>query len=1301
MTTQTSLKEVANLLIALHDDYLRDTERGAVIYQLMKLLHDLGLTEDVCILDVERIRLKVMNQNGKEKMMSYESFYEWLREASVLIFKKYNEGGNRALSLLLTKYIIPFVTKGKEGKVAVMAIYTNGQNQLDEASLKALAPYGSFLRLWFASENFDDKLRLSPMHNFALRSAYQFPSNHQPSKFSVDFLFSMLKLSGILPPEMHCSLFTEMALAASAPRDCRGEGTALNCLAFPGFLTILESVSDKVSLSEVQSLGMGITLFTKLTVLLQRLSETQLNSTFQKFVDNEIKVSAKSLLCDNYSKHNRDFDSCTSSTVPASLTVTSVLWLARQAGLTHMPGLTLNALLDELISHADTTKIHTDGQTAHAWSIQHLPHSLCQIAEFYSTEKSSDKAVGLSGISSPGRVALLLAQYIPAIFFASPVCAPVVLLSLYTPQCIRRLYVVSPLIDSFFRGISALAREAPLNLSNSDLELSAVDNPYGCRRIESATYRDFNKLCTISGLIPHLMSGTLIHETCEHLLGFHLVDDSMEVQIVRNDWIEILFTLAQICFQDYQGTAIAQIQSTAAAVAEDSIEKLSDLLKCFSSVAHLPHAVNRVRKGSDLKSFLLKSVRLKSVVKWELSVSSNTNSSKSNSSDSLAALSPKRKANSQIKTSRTIRNTNSTSTGFKSSFSIEELTSSGFSLKQIMISLLHFPHNSFDLNPWTLYRMLLNSLKSDSDGDCDAGDDPGPDSELHPDDDIRKSMWCRTAKVLHNFCTQYRILPADLTAYFASFYKTKCCVADTTQMLRLRYAEEKYGMPASPFYLNEEKSYVKQVKVMKPSLQGLMASPVFELLYTDRATHLLFSNRELLYWEFSRACALLRSSDPFTRDLKTPLPSLHAMNEKPSDCRMTVSSALLWAEGNAGISREEATLQLKRTVLLSGCNGISPGYLLTFSVFLIYAIHCFSSHALLCAPLQSQHLLDVFEVCLQKMIRMSKARLKATQQSLQLSMNLLTSIYRPPSARSKDGRISAAERLIVARHSLVLFDNHITTGSSSSKPELPPRPPPILWDACRFLEFCCFYGIVESTGSLLVPLKAFKSHLSEINLLSLGPSETCVLALTPIRANSALIITLFDRIVRDTAVAVSHTATVTDLVAGKLLPIMMSIMDSNITPHNGQMDGDRPIPPINQSRGLEFEDMIRYGGDEAMTSFSLSQRSLQETYSSLVLTSSIGVSAFSPASSSNYDKDDVTQCESNKEGGTRGEALLSVVCTYLSCCGLIQQIDIAKIAKQSLHSRIRPMLVPCGMLDENSSCESKQSDGMTDIVSGE
>ena len=1313
MTIQTSLQEVADLLIVLHDEYLQDADGAAVLYQLLKLLHDLSLTEDICILDVERIRLKVMSHNGNEQTMSYESFYEWLREASVFIFRKFDEAGNRALSLLLTKYIIPFATKEKEGKFAFVVLHTNGRDHLDEASLKALIPYGDFLRLWFTSGTFHDNLRLTPMHNFALRAAYQFPSAQQSSTIFVDMIFHTLKSSGVLPIEMHPSLFVEMALAASATRDIRGEGDALNCLAFPGFLLMLESVSNKVNLGEAQTLGMAVTAATKLAVLLQRLSETLLNSTFQRFTDHEIKIGEQSSIHDSYSKGARDFDDRLSPTILPSLTTISVLWLARQAGLTQIPGLTLNALLDELISCADVSRIQADGQRAHAWSISQLPLSLCQIAESHTIEKSSDKSTGLTGISSLGRVALLLAQYIPAIFFASPVRSPLVLMSLYTPQCIRQLYNVSPLVDSFFRAISALPRGALLPPADSDLPSLAAASRYGLRKIDSISFKDFIDLCALSGVTPHLLPVALVRETCEYLLGFHLVDDSIDVQVLKNDWIEILFTLAQICFKDYNGTKVMQSETTI--IADESVGKLSDLLKCFSSVVHLPHALNRLRKGPDLQSFLSKYIPLKSVVKWELSSSPHA---KRFANEKSNLLSPVRKTNNEIHVPT--RGKCESSNEFKSSFPVTESNDKDptFSLKQILISLLHYPHNSFDLNPWTLYRILLDSVNSET--------DPGSNTEFYQGIDRENvistgSKWQRTAKVFQSFCSQFNISFKDLTQYFASFYKTDYFVSDITQMYRLRDVEAKYGMPASPFNLNSDQSYTKQIKVIKPSLQGLMASPVFELLFSDKVILFLSSNCEILYWEFSRACALLRSSDPFTRDLNTPLPSIRTMKSVPWDCRMTVASALEWANETTELNRTEATLQLKRTILLSGHSGITSGYLLTFSGFLLFSIHCFSAHALLCAPIQGQELLDVFEVCLHKMVNSIKARLKAVQQSLPLSISLLTSIFRHPSDKSLKGRICAAERLILARHSLLEFDVHVRRGFSSPDTNLPPRPPPILWDACRFLEFCCFYGIIEHMGSLMVPLKGFKRYLSAVNLSSLGPSEECVLALTPVRATTALIVTMLDEITKNT-IGLSEDNFI-DLIE-ELLPIMLSMMNLTTTQPTSQVDSSRPNATeptspvdssrlnttVSKSRGVKFEDIIRYGGDDAMMSFSHSEHYLHEAYSSLVITSSLVVPTLPRTLASDspqyHDDHDSKECNGHTERSAPcenvngREALLSVICTYLSCSGLIQPLKIAKIAKRSLHSRIRPMIIPFGIFSEEPSSESKHSSCMNDIVTG-
>ena len=145
-SVSSSLAELANLLIVLHDNYFH-VEGTSILQQLMRFLHDLNLTEQLCLLDVERIRLKVMTES-REETMTYQSFYECLGEVSCLVFKKFDETGSRALNLFLTKYIIPFATREKSGSFAIAAEHSNEKYDLDDASMKVFIPYGDFLH-WF------------------------------------------------------------------------------------------------------------------------------------------------------------------------------------------------------------------------------------------------------------------------------------------------------------------------------------------------------------------------------------------------------------------------------------------------------------------------------------------------------------------------------------------------------------------------------------------------------------------------------------------------------------------------------------------------------------------------------------------------------------------------------------------------------------------------------------------------------------------------------------------------------------------------------------------------------------------------------------------------------------------------------------------------------------------------------------------------------------------------------------------------------------------------------------------------
>jgi hypothetical protein len=152
--------------------------------------------------------------------------------------------------------------------------------------------------------------------------------------------------------------------------------------------------------------------------------------------------------------------------------------------------------------------------------------------------------------------------------------------------------------------------------------------PVGSTR-EYGTYREFEALCARAGLTPHVLSPTVVQQACEHVLGVTLRDreHAAELLFCKNDWVEVLFVLAQLAF-DHGDVATGPAAAAAAAAAGSGAEsktgellprappprgaiqgepvrKLADLLRCFRSLAYLPHVVGRLRKGGDLDSALL------------------------------------------------------------------------------------------------------------------------------------------------------------------------------------------------------------------------------------------------------------------------------------------------------------------------------------------------------------------------------------------------------------------------------------------------------------------------------------------------------------------------------------------------------------------------------------------------------------------------------------------------------------------------------------------------------------------------
>lgn len=1055
--------EVANLLTSIHHNYFNDVEENNVLRRLMKLLYDLNLTEALSILDVERIRLKVMKWSNSLRM-NYESFYEFLKEASEFIYKKFDESGNlcdRSWNLLLSQIIIPFATKERVKNLSEMSFFSLEHILPDESSLKVMLPYGNFLHLWFSSRNFCDELRLSPSYDFDLRLAYQAQPSHSLDIIGLDKIFDTLKSCDIFTEELDEDgiFFTEKVLVATIPRDIIGTGNYFNCLGFPDFLNVVENIAKKVSLSEVQSLGLGLTISTKLVVLLQMISSKLLNLKLNSFAAYEmgvVGVNDKAFQRTANVKTGCNNNRFGLPSISSSISVTSVLWICRQSGVTHLPGLSLNTLLNELIARSDASQLRetstTKTEKTHAWSLTHLPQSICQIVEIY-TQHKIGMVGGLTGISSPGRTALILAQLKPEIFFISPTVLPI-LKPFYTEECIRALHEITPAIDAFFEYTM----------------VSAIHTMKSTTRykIETITFREFNQIFENSCVVPHLISSTMILEICEYMMGFNLEGSAADIRVVKNDWIEILYVIAQTCFENntnengsghktetkplknndgngsgsldtaYEAKAIISFptvdnlesNSTFSIQLSSSknqlIQKLLDLLRCLKSISSLPYIRGTVRKGDDLHIFLKKSIKNNWVFKKEpesqlflrsLFRETDIEHSSSKSSRSL---------NIQ-KASKPVLVYPSHALALDSRVKEEGGTrgSSGFSLREVMILLVHFPLNNFDLNPWNMFEIL--SVAS------------GPSIPIEPPstthtvsivqnqnggniDDTRYRM----AKIFQSFCAQYRVPSADLTKYFASFYKEESSVAETSRTIVMPNVEkQEEGCPAP----NVHNPISTKKITVKLAVQGVLKSSVFDLLFTEKIHLLLHNNADLLRWEFSRASSLCRSSDPFTKDLTVPFISLHTMRITPDDSKITLMSAITWAEEMAEVSRDEALLQLKRTALLSGEASVTSDYQLTFSVFLIYAIHCFSAHALLSTTgtfLQDE---IVFESCLKKMMQRSSFRLGLVCHSLQLGVDIIEAIYGVSTKMNgvtsvKEIHLSAADKLILIRHALLSFNEH-------------------------------------------------------------------------------------------------------------------------------------------------------------------------------------------------------------------------------------------------------------------------------------
>jgi hypothetical protein len=165
-----TLQEIASLLLVLHDQYLtfdddaqaNGSQRHQVFRALIQFVIDIELSDAICLLDIERLRIYSMQISTTEEM-GYETFYDWLRQISLHTFSKRivekqpTNPGKQELHHLLTEYIIPFSkrledldneeqSKSFSSKVKIGNIAYRRLNLLTDNALLVMSHYSEFIQ---------------------------------------------------------------------------------------------------------------------------------------------------------------------------------------------------------------------------------------------------------------------------------------------------------------------------------------------------------------------------------------------------------------------------------------------------------------------------------------------------------------------------------------------------------------------------------------------------------------------------------------------------------------------------------------------------------------------------------------------------------------------------------------------------------------------------------------------------------------------------------------------------------------------------------------------------------------------------------------------------------------------------------------------------------------------------------------------------------------------------------------------------------------------------------------------------
>lgn len=780
---------------------------------------------------------------------------------------------------------MPLASKGSNDDKVILF-------KFDEKILINLLDYSDFFHLWYSSlctNDNDINIRLFPIIDY-----WTTVMKSSVNGTKISNIIDSLKKCNIIPVLIDSNHLINL-INTVQDRD-------ETMVTFINFLRIVVLIANHIDNDK------SININDNIIYLIHIVSQNLMMNTFDKFwlSNSNNKIEEMELVDDELIYLNID----------------SILLIFRQTGLSQIKihsndnNLTI-CWLKEKIEEFSMNK------SLNGWNLKNLQYLICYIMEIITSELLINYNKN-NNILIDDYIHLYIAKILPTVLFATPISSSTIISKLFSLNIIQKLpSIIHSIENLYFKCLD-------IQSNNNSSVLVKKEN---CSLFISS----FISLCQKTSVIPQIATFALTTKTCEHVLGISIDKDNIDLILISDgDLIEILFILSQLCFGDTlksfiinnnntnEEDIIIEIDKLDISKYNDSFENFNKLLKCLIDFDYL----NLITSKKSIELEENKQENVKESNNEDINEGykkqdiTNDNSLLQQVSDIVTKS--KKPELSIINPSLLVNESNIT---LKQSSN----SRTGSSFRDILILLLHFPLNSFKLNPWELVQLFRQILPENStyDGDCTN----------------------YLSDIFKIFCDKFYILPKELASFFASIYEI------------------------------EDNSTSNETPKIKKSIREILSSLFVDYLLSDRTLRLLLANVELLRWEFCIFCCQYRSKDPFTSNVNCPIPRIETVEMNSEDTMMSQASAIAWGIKVGKISKENAINILDN---IFEFNSSSNNYL-SFSNFIFFIVHCFT-FKLFSNSLDYVPTFDNFIDNVRKMLQILSDNLSFIQQSVKLRL---------------------------------------------------------------------------------------------------------------------------------------------------------------------------------------------------------------------------------------------------------------------------------------------------------------------------